>query len=176
MEVLNEIKQILLDKNSITDICKNLESQQNVTTQKLYFFRVLDIIKQFDDLMENKIFEDNYINHIKIFVGYHPVFGGNLRVKFYDRECEDFSAYVTDELQEFSLCFEKFEGFDIEDTGPGLIDGFAAIVLDKKYRDKLYNVFFSKELKDVLDTTKNYLALQEELINPNKKTNKKLKV
>jgi hypothetical protein len=178
MEVAKEITQILKEKNSIKNICENLEFQKKEISKKLYFLRVIDLTQQIDEMIENKKFEHNHVEHIKFFIGYDEDIGNKIYMKFYDREDDDISSYVDEELQSISDFMSKFNGFNVEDTGTvfNSLYGSSTIKLNKHYKKKLLDAFFSEELKLILDTTINYINLKNDLHQPETGTNKRLKV
>lgn len=178
MEVSDEIKLILADKQNIKIVCEDLESQQKELNKKIYFFRVLDMIQQVGELIENKIFETNYIDYIKIFVSNQEDVGSKLYIKFYDREDEDIPSYVNKDINKLSSFFSNFNGLNIEDTGSDFDNryGTATVKLNKKYKKKLIEVFFSDELQLVLEKTLSYVQLENELGKQVKDTSKKMKV
>lgn len=176
MEVSNELKQIFADKSNIKHICADLESQQKELNKKMYFFRVIEMIDKVGELIEQKVFEHNYIDYVKIYVGYHEDVGNKLSIKFFDREDEDIPFYFNMELEKLSESFSKFNGVDIDNTGSDLDDGMVEIKLNKKYKQKFLDVFFSKELQLVLEKTSNYVKLENELGNTSKQKPTKMKV
>lgn len=182
IDIINQLLKAKDDKSEIKNTIEKLKHQQEETQKQLYLFKVLNLVQEFEDMIESKVLETEGICTADINISVEEDIGNVIHITPYNKSDSYVDDFVFDENGEFvnnqkitniNNLFSTLDGLNRDYVSDGLKNNKVYNIKIKKGCSKvLIEALLCKELSALLE----YSEIEHSLSNQNQIPNKRIKM
>lgn len=156
MDVVKELKALTKNTN-INRLVDEAMEQRKIWDQKAHILKVINFANEIENLVENKIFENDNISMINI-TSYGSNTSNHIGIILLNANFDMLKNPKKKEYHSFFNAVSSLCDFDIKNT-KGSFDSY--IHLNRNITEQIYKILLSKELRDILEYSQEQIQLKE---------------
>lgn len=153
MDIIKELKAMQKTAN-INRLVDGALEQRKIWDQKTHLLKVISLVREIKNLVENKVFESDGISMINM-ASYGSNTSNHIGIILLSENFDMLKNPKKKEYHNFFNALSILSDFDIKNTS-GAFDAY--IKLDKNIEEQIYKILLSKELKSILDYSQEKLS------------------